>query len=273
MSTLTADTLLAPEPAPGVTPPRVTRAEWIKFRSLRSTWFSLGAAMIVASGLGILVAYLRGNDLANHGGFSPDIDFVRLSLSGTLLAQLAVGVLGVLMITGEYSTGMIRASLAAVPHRSPVLLAKVVVLAAAAFVVGTVSSLIAFTGGQAALSVHHYGVSLSSPGALRAVLGGGLFLALVALLGLGCGFALRSTGGALATLFGLLLVLPLLAQALPTSWQNDVSKYLPFNAGTAAMETIQRSDSLSPWAGLGVLALYVAVALSIGLVLLRRRDA
>jgi ABC-2 type transport system permease protein len=273
MSTLTADTLLAPEPAPGVTPPRVTKAEWIKFRSLRSTWFSLGAAMIVASGLGILVAYLRGNDLANHGGFSADIDFVRLSLSGTLLAQLAVGVLGVLMITGEYSTGMIRASLAAVPHRSPVLFAKVVVLAAAAFVVGTVSSLIAFTGGQAALSAHHYGVSLSSPGALRAVIGGGLFLALIALLGLGCGFALRSTGGALATLFGLLLVLPLLAQALPSSWQDDISKYLPFNAGTAAMETIQRSDSLSPWAGIGVLAVYVAVALSIGLVLLRRRDA
>jgi ABC-2 type transport system permease protein len=273
MSTLTADSLFPPAAPPGVTPPRVAKAEWIKFRSLRSTWFSLGAALIIASGLGVLVAYLRGNDLAAHGGFAKDMDFVRLSLSGTLLAQLAVGVLGVLMITGEYSTGMIRASLAAVPHRTPVLVAKAVVLGLAAFVVGTVSSQIAFTGGQAALSAHHYGVSISSPGALRAVIGGGLFLALVALLGLGCGFAVRSTGGALATLFGLLLVLPLLVQALPTSWQDDISKFLPFNAGTAAMETIQRSDSLSPWAGIGVLALWVAVALSIGLVLLRRRDA
>jgi ABC-2 type transport system permease protein len=273
MSTLTADSLFPPPAATGVTPPRVAKAEWIKFRSLRSTWYSLGAAMIIACGLGILVAYLRGNDLAAHGGFSGDIDFVRLSLSGTLLAQLAVGVLGVLMITGEYSTGMIRASLAAVPHRTPVLAAKVVVLGAATFVLGTLASLIAFTGGQASLNAHHYGVSLSSPGALRAVIGGGLFLTLVGLLGLGCGFAVRSTGGALATLFGLLLVLPLLAQALPTSWQDDISKYLPLNAGTAVMSTVSHSDELSPWAGIGVLAAWVAVALSIGLVMLRRRDA
>ncbi len=100
-----------------------------------------------------------------------------------------------------------------------------------------------------------------------------LFLALVALLGLGCGFAIRSTGGALATLFGQLLVLPLLAQALPNSWQNHIDKYLPFNAGTAVMSTVQRSDSLGPWAGIGVLALWAAVALGVGLVMLRRRDA
>ncbi len=276
MSTLTADTLLPPASGPGVTPSRVAKAEWIKFRSLRSTWYSLGAAMVVAIGLGLLFSILRGNDVANHldspkhfGG--PIEDWTLISLRGLFLAQLAVGVLGVLMVTGEYSTGMIRASLAAVPGRSLVLAAKVWVIGLATFVLSTIASLLAFLLGQAMLSSHHFGVSLSSPGALRAVIGGGLYLTLVALLGIGLGFAIRSTGGALASLFGLLLVLPLLAQALPSSWHVD--KYLPLPAGTAIMNTIPQSDSLSPWTGFGVFAIYVAVALGIGLVMLRRRDA
>jgi ABC-type transport system involved in multi-copper enzyme maturation permease subunit len=177
------------------------------------------------------------------------------------------------MVTGEYSTGMIRASLAAVPGRSLVLAAKVAVIGVATFVVATIASLIAFLIGQATLSSHHFGQSLSSPSALRAVIGGGLYLALVALLGVGLGFAIRSTGGALATLFGLLLVLPLLSNALPTSWQHDIDKYLPLNAGTAVMNTLAQDNVLGPWAGIGVFAIYVAVALGVGLVMLRRRDA
>ena len=259
---------------PAVTPSRVVVAEWIKLRSLRSTWFSLGAALLVTIGLGILVADLRGNDIAQHGGYAKDMDFIRLSLSGTLLAQLAVGVLGVLMITGEYATGMIRASLSAVPRRGPVLLAKVVVLGGTTLVLGTIAGLIAFSGGQAALSVHHYGSSLSSPGALRAVVGAGVYLALIALLGLGLGFIFRSTGGALAALFGLLLVLPLLAQALPQPLQDNVSKVLPLNAGIQVMATQSRgSNVLAPLTGILVLALYVVGALGVGWIMLRRRDA
>jgi ABC-type transport system involved in multi-copper enzyme maturation permease subunit len=105
------------------------------------------------------------------------------------------------------------------------------------------------------------------------VIGAGLFLAVVGLLALGCGFALRNTGGAIATLFGLILVLPLLAQALPTSWQDHITKYLPLPAGTAILATVRESDSLGPWAGLGVFALYAVAALAIGVVVLRRRDA
>ena len=275
MSTLTADTLLPLDPAPGVTAPRVAKAEWIKFRSLRSTWYSLGAAMVAAIGLGILFSVLRGNDVADNAGPKGfvDTDWTLVSLRGMFLAQLAVAVLGVLMVTGEYSTGMIRASLAAVPGRGLVLAAKVAVIGVATFVVATIASLLAFLSGQAALSSHHFGVSLSSPGALRAVIGGGLYLALVALLGVGLGFAIRSTGGALAALFGLLLVLPLLADALPSSIQDDVQKYLPLTAGSAVMNTLPQRDVLSPWAGIGVFAIYVAVALGVGLVMLRRRDA
>jgi ABC-2 type transport system permease protein len=275
MSALAAPDFAVQYPVPagaGVTPGRAVTSEWIKFRTLRSTWFSLGAAVVVTIGLGVLIAALRGNDAAAHG-VPPDVDWTRLSLGGVLLAQLAVGVLGVMMITGEYSTGMIRASLSAVPGRPLVLAAKVSVLAATAFIIGTLATLVAFLGGQAALSAHHFGVSLTSPGVLRAIIGGGVYLALIGLLGLGCGFILRNTGGALATLFGLLLVLPLLAQALPSSFQDHVAKFLPLNAGVEVMSTVHHPDVLSPLAGIATLAVWAAVALGIGLITLRRRDA
>jgi ABC-2 type transport system permease protein len=269
-----------------VTFARVLHSEWIKFKSLRSTWISLAAALVAAIGLGILFSALRASHLANEraviqggpGGprpaiIPPDFDPTLISLRGLFLAQLAVGVLGVLMITGEYSTGMIRASLTSVPRRWPVLLAKVVVFGSVVFVISTAASLVAFLGGQAALHSHQLGVSLSSPGAARAVIGGGLYLTLVGLLAMGCGFIIRNTGGAVATLFGLILVLPLLANALPTSWQNDVNQYLPLNAGVSLISTVHQSNSLGPLAGGLVFAAYAAVALSLGLIVLLRHDA
>jgi ABC-2 type transport system permease protein len=216
---------------------------------------------------------VRGNDFASHNAKGIDFDATQISLRGFYLAQLAVGVLGVLTITGEYSTGMIRASLSAVPRRTPVLVGKIVVFAVVTFLICTLAALIAFLGGQAALGHYGYGVSLTSPGAARAVIGAGLFLAVVGLLALGCGFALRNTGGAIATLFGFILVLPLLAQALPSSWQDHIDKYLPLPAGSAILATVQDSGSLGPWAGLGVFALYAIAALAVGLVVLCRRDA
>jgi hypothetical protein len=206
-----------------------------------------------------------------------------------------VGVLGVLFITGEYSTGMIRATLAAVPKRVPVWTAKIGVFATIIFSVSLVAAFIAFLGGQAVLSSYHaqlpvlgkdgfvisnptlafvhLGVPLSHPGSLRAVFGAALYMVGVGLLGIGCGFAIRNTGGAIATLFGLILVLPLLAQALPSSLQDHVNKYLPLLAGTQGMTTHTDGDLLSPWAGLGVFGIYVVAALAIGLISLRRRDA
>ncbi|HKC29354.1 MAG TPA: hypothetical protein VKB75_15170, partial [Jatrophihabitans sp.] len=253
-------------------------------------------ALLISIGLGILFSALRGSDIARHGGFEPDQ--TALSLRGFYLAQLAVGVLGVLFITGEYSTGMIRATLSAVPKRAPVWLAKIAIFAAAIFAVTLIAAFIAFLGGQAVLSGYHVqgtfvtgpkggtgfiagsggtwhslGVSISHPGSVRAIFGAALYMVGVGLLGLGCGFIVRNAGGAIAALFGLLLVLPLLAQALPSSLQQHVSKYLPLLAGTAGMNTQSGTDQLSPWAGLGVFALYVVAALGIGLYVLRRRDA
>jgi ABC-type transport system involved in multi-copper enzyme maturation permease subunit len=288
---------MQPDPHLGVTQPRTMNSEWIKFRSLRSTWWSIGIALLISVGLGILFSDLRGNDIATHGGFEPDP--TALSLRGFYLAQLAVGVLGVLFITGEYSTGMIRATLSAVPRRMQVWVAKIAIFAAVIFLITLVAAFVAFLGGQAVLgsyhvhggfttgpkggiaftpgdsigTLHSLGVSIRHSGSVRAIFGAALYMVGVGLLGLGCGFILRNTGAAIATLFGLLLVLPLLAQALPSSQQQHVSKYLPLLAGTAGMTTQPSSDQLAPWTGLGVFALYVLAALGIGLFVLRRRDA
>jgi ABC-type transport system involved in multi-copper enzyme maturation permease subunit len=279
-----------------VTQARTIVSEWIKFRSLRSTLWSILIALLISVGLGILFSNLRGNDIASHGGFEPDQ--TALSLRGFYLAQLAVGVLGVLYVTGEYSTGMIRATLSAVPRRFPVWVAKIAVFAASIFAITVVAAFVAFLGGQAVLSayhvhgsfvpgpnggvafssgsaatVHSLGVSISHPGSVRAIFGAAFYMVGVGLLGLGCGFIIRNAGGAIAALFGLLLVLPLLAQALPSSLQQHVSKFLPLLAGTAGMNTVSGTDQLSPWAGLGVFAIYVVAALGVGLFVLRRRDA
>lgn len=293
MTTMTA----SPATHLGVTQFRTINSEWIKFRSLRSTWWSIGVALLISVGLGILFADLRGNDIASNGGFEDDP--TALSLRGFYLAQLAVGVLGVLFVTGEYSTGMIRATLSAVPKRAPVWVAKIAIFTTVIFAITLVAAFVAFLGGQAALSAHHVhqgifidskggiafprggasgslrslGVSITHPGSVRAIFGAALYMVGVGLLGLGCGFIIRNAGGAIATLFGLLLVLPLLAQALPPSLQHNISKYLPLLAGTAGMTTSHGTDQLGPWAGLGVFALYVVAALGIGLYVLRRRDA
>jgi hypothetical protein len=247
----------------------------------------VGVALLFSIGLGIVFSDLRGNDIMHHNGF--EADQTALSLRGFYLAQLAVGVLGVLFVTGEYSTGMIRATVSAVPKRVPVWIGKIAVFAAVIFGITLVAAFIAFLGGQAVLSQFHVhaqivtpsgtidftqlGVSLSHPGSLRAVFGAALYMVGVGLLGLGCGFAIRNAGGAIGALVGLVLVLPLLAQALPSSLEQHINKYLPLLAGTAGMNTVPTNDQLSPWTGLGVFALYVVAALGVGVFVLRRRDA
>ena len=261
-------------PPPGVTQARVLLSEWIKLRSLRSTLFALLAVVALTVGLGVLISALRANDF-NQNGFHPGPHFDRtlVSLRGIYLAQLPIGVLGVLLITGEYATGMIRATVAAVPKRLPVLWAKALVFTVVAFVVGGIASLAAFLGGQAMLHSAHEGVALGSPGAARAVLGGALYLTVVGLLGVGLGFLLRNTAGAIATLFGLLLVLPVLAAALPTSLYNDMFRYLPMVAGTQVMTTVPDSTLLTPWHGIGVFFLYAVAAIGGGAFVFRHRDA
>ena len=259
-----------------VTMAGVLRAEWIKLRSLRSTWYSLLVALLITDGLGTLFAGLHAHRMQNDVGPGGKVffDATEVSLRGIFLAQLAIGVLGVLVITGEYSTGMIRSSLSAVPRRQPVLIAKAIVFAVPVFVLSLIATLVGFLLGQQAQSSTHLQASLSTPGAWRAIIGAALYLTLIGLLGVALGFLVRNTAGAIASLFGVVLVAPLLANALPSPYSTDVQKYLPLSFGTRVIQTTDGDPSLlAPWTGIGMLVLYVVIVMIAGAVMLNSRDA
>jgi ABC-2 type transport system permease protein len=263
-----------PVTGPGVSQRRVVLSEWIKFRSLRSTVWTLAVSVLIIVGLGLLFAAVSGAHQQNNPTQSGGPDPVTITLSGAFLAQLVIGVLGVLLITGEYSTGMIRATLTAVPRRLPVLWAKIAVFAVVAFVISAIAAVIAFLCGQAILSSDHVpSASLTDPSALRAVIGAALHLTVVGLLGMGLGCIIRSTAGTITSLFGILLVLPILGAVLPTNWSNDISPYLPSNAGQAVMQFTRGTNTLAPWTGFALFVGYTAVVMAVAAVMLRRRDA
>ena len=270
---MTATTSAARSPA-GLVPlfAGVLRSEARKLGTVRSTLWALLA--IVA--FNVVTAALLGALLPGHlsAHQKATLDSVRVSLGGLHLSQIAVGLLGVLAVTSEYSSGMIRATLAAVPQRRLLLTAKALVLAAAAATTGIVACLAAYLVFQAFLPAGDaMRTTLADPGVLRAVTGAGLYLTVLALLGLGLGTVLRSGAGAVAVLFGVLFLPTLLVALLPSSWQDILGPYLPMNAGDAAYTVRPEAHMLQPWAGLGVFCLYAAAALAAGFVLIGRRDA
>ena len=257
-----------------VTQARVLLSEWTKIRSLRSTIFSLLAAIVFIVGLAVLVpmvtvSHWPPRDPREALGFDP----TTRTLSGIFLAQLAIGVLGVLLITGEYATGMIRATFAAVPARLPVLWAKAAVFAAVTLVLMVPTVLGAFLIGQSILTSKHLQTNLSNPGVLRAVIGAALFLTVVGLLGIGLGALLRNTAGGISTLFGLLFVLPIIVRFLPSSWSDPINKYLPSNAGEAITHVHPDPTLLAPWTWFGLFCGYAVVVFIAAAITLRRRDA
>ena len=257
-----------------VTPMRVLHSEWVKFRSVRSTPITLAAGVVGMIALGwIFSASVASRWPTIRPQAKLEFDAAGVSLRGYFLAQLIIGVLGVLVVSGEYGTGSIRSTFSAVPTRLPVLWAKAVVFAVVSFVVSEISAFAAFLGGQAFLGSQHIETSLSAPGVFRAVSGVGLYLTVVGLLGVALGWLIRHTAGAIATLFGLLLVLPGIAEALPDSWTPHVVPYLPSNAGQALMSLRAEPNTLAPWTGFAVFCAYVVVALVAAAFLLKRRDA
>lgn len=259
-----------PGPRLRVTIPRVVFAEWIKFRTLRSSWIVLLAAVVAMVAIGALIGYNTGVHWG--GGLDPEDRVASAPLQGLYLAQLLIGVLGVLFVSGEYTTGMIRSTLAAVPTRLPVLGAKAVVFAAVTVVSLVPAAFAAFFAAQAFLHHYGHGTALSAPTALRVVIATGLYLALIGLLGSALGWIVRSTPGGISALVGLLLVVPVILTVLPGQWIKDVSKYLPSEAGASFYSSLRGDNMLSPGAGLLVLVLWVVVALAAAAVLLKRRD-
>jgi ABC-2 type transport system permease protein len=257
-----------------VTQARVLRSEWIKLRTQPSALWSLGSAVILIIAVGVLYSLLREARPPQGAAAIASFDPVSVSLSGVELAQIAAGTLGVLLVTNEYATGLIRTTLAAVPRRLPVLWGKAVMVVAGIIAVTLPAALAVFVAGQSVLSRQHLDVSLGQPGVARAVIGSSLYLAVSGLIGLALGALLRSTAGGISVLFGLFFALTILAGFLPGNWSDDVNKYLPYTAGLAVTAVHpDPATSLAPWAGLGVACLYAAVLLGLAALRTRRGDA
>lgn len=261
--------------------PRVVRSEWIKFRTLRSTIWTLAITLLVIVGIMTLfsaIAAAQSNDPGGAGGAGGSIAVLSIAAS---LASLAVIVLGVLAITSEYSTGMIRSTLAAVPRRLPALWAKGVVLAVSIFVVTTVAVAISMAVMQLFLGAKGLALDLGDSETVRILVGTPLYLSAIALFAFAIGALLRHSAAALATVLGLLLVIESLF-LIPWKPLQLISPFLPGTAGSKILMPSEDLDSLSqvtagvvlsPWQGYGVLLIWVAVLLAAASVLMKRRNA
>lgn len=278
MSAVRTPTVMTPvvaRPALKVTQGRVLRSELTKFRSLRSTVYTLLTAVVLMTGIGAIFSAVTASqyptsDAAERASINP----VTTSLSGVMFAVVAFGVLGVLVTSGEYSTGMIRSSLTAVPRRLPVLWGKLAVFAGVIFPVSLIASFISFFLGQVLLNSQHIGVSIGAPDALRSVIGAALYLTVAGMIGVALGALFRNTAAGIATFAGVFFVIPPLASLLPSSISGHLSPYLPSNAGSVLWGGAQNApNALAPWTGFALLCGYAVVLITAAAWRLRRSDA
>jgi len=298
MSTLTTASA-TPTNRPSASPyhvtfPNVLRSEWIKFWTLRSTIWTIGSTVVVMAGISFLAVFFTAQEVARGG--TPRESAAQMQavlhdpsivLAGTGMAQLAVAVLGVLVITGEYSTGMIRSTLTAVPKRLPALWAKAIVLTVVTTLTSAVAVAVSWAVTLPTLRSHDASIDLGSSETQRILLGGVLYLVAIGLLAFAIGALLRHSAAALASVLGLLLVVENVFRAIPATFFRNVSPFLPSTAGQQLTQTQESIDQaraagkalgstaavLDPWQGYGVMMLWVVVLLAVAAVLLRRRDA
>jgi ABC-2 type transport system permease protein len=255
----------------------LTRSEWVKLGTVRSTYWTLLLTVVGMAGFGALLTAAYARHYSTVGAAARHaFDPAAYSLSGFFLAQLAIAVLGVVIITSEYATGSIRSTFTAAPQRARVLAAKATVFGASAAATGIASSFAAFFLGQALLARRGIETDISAPGSLRSVTGAGLYLALLGLLALGLGTLIRRTAGAIAAVVGLVIILPVLVQGLPPSWQAAITRYLPSVAGQAIIGRTKFTPPghlLSPWAGFVLFCAYTSAVLTAAAITVNRRDA
>ena len=255
-------------------PPGATaalRAEWVKFWTVRSTPWSLAAMFLLGAGLTTLVCALSAEALARGDVGEPVGAFVTW---GIVFAQVTAVALGALVVTSEYGTGMIRATLAATPRRGAVLAAKAAVLASTLFVAGTLTALAGYLGGNWFLDRQGIGLALTDDGVLRSMVGSGLYMAGLGLLAAAVGLLVRHTAAALSIVLGLVFVVGNMVFLLPDAWGEWIGKLMPGNAGSPVASAVSLNPwLLDPWVGFAVFTGEVAVVLLAGHVVLRRRDA
>lgn len=248
-------------------------AEWTKLRSVRSTYWSVLIAVVLGIGLSAAISAGVGSSfkdmsIADQLTFDP----AEISLAGLHFAQLALGVLAILTVSAEYSSGTVRTTFSAIPRRGYVLAAKALVIGLTVAVIGIGTAFGAFAIGQLVLGHYGLSVSLSHPGVTRAVIGGGLYITALALFALGLAVIIRHTAGAITALVGVVFILPPVTFLLPDAWQRNFSRYLPANAGNQITTTITERNALGPWTGYGVFLAWTVLFLGIGWYLLRTRD-
>jgi ABC-2 type transport system permease protein len=265
-------TITAPAPMYRLTSRGVLASEWTKFWSLRSSWITtaVSAALLIAIGVIAVASFTPGERIGP--GDASATGAVDLALAGVDFASLAVGVLGVLIAAGEYSTGMIRSTLAAVPTRLPVLWSKSALVGALSFVVMTLAALASFLIGSPLLD-DAMRLGLADDGVLRSLVFAGFYLGLIGVFGVALGALVRSSAGGIAILAGLLLIVPGLTMLLPDSWADAVTHYLPSTGGTAMMALHTTDGQFTPWQGLAVVAVWVVVTLGAAGWRLKRADA
>ncbi|MGW0708857.1 ABC transporter permease [Streptomyces sp. NPDC002643] len=252
---------------------QVVRSEWTKIRSVASTVWTLSLAVIVTIALGVLISLLAANEfdsMSREDQLSFDPTFI--SFAGTSLGQLAMIVFGVLVVSNEYSTGMIRVSLAAVPQRGTFLFSKIAVATALAFVVGIATSFVTFFLGQAMLGEHK--AHIGDPGVMRAVIGGGLYMTLIAVFSMGVAAMLRSPMLSLGILMPFFFLISNILGGVDAT--KKVGQYLPDQAGSKIMQVVAPVDDdtpYGPWGGLAIMVAWTVAALIGGYLLLKRRDA
>lgn len=252
---------------------QVVRSEWTKIRSVASTVWTLGLAVVVTIALGMLISALSKSEFDNMGREDQlTFDPTFISFAGTSLGQLAMIVFGVLVVANEYSSGMIRTSLAAVPRRGLFLFSKIAVATALALVVSMITSFATFFLGQMMLG--DLKASIGDPGVLRAVIGGGLYMTLIALFSMGVAAMLRSPMLSLGILMPFFFLISNILGNVPAT--EKVGRFLPDQAGSKIMQVVTPIDDdmpYGPWGGLGIMVLWVIAALVGGYLVLKRRDA
>jgi ABC-2 type transport system permease protein len=249
------------------------RSERIKLTSVRSTWITIAVTLVLGIGVGTLISYLSGSHYASNFQDRATWDPTAVSFRALTIAQLAIAVLGVLVVTSEYSSGMIRVSLAAVPKRSRFLASKAVVFTAVALIVGEVTAFAAFLLGQLVIGTNAPHTDLAAHGVLRAVIGAGLYLAVIGLLATAVGTIVRSTAAGISAIVALLFVLPGVVQALPSSWSNPITEFWPTQAGSQILVLHRDAHTLAAWSGFGVLVAFTAIVVLLADFVLKRRDA
>lgn len=253
---------------------RVLKSEWTKIRSVRSTLWTLVTALVVTVGLGVLITLLvrhTFDDLSPRE--QATFDATLTSFAGMMLGQLAMIAFGILVISNEYSTGMIRASLAAVPQRGMLMTAKVLVATVLVLGVGMLTAFVTFFLGQAMLGAE-LRTTLGEPNVLRAVLGGGLYMTLIAVFAMGVTWMLRSPMLAFGILIPWFFMISSILSVVPAT--EKFAHYLPDQAGSMIMSVIEDTTDdrpYGPWGGLAIMVLWVAAALLAGYTVLKRRDA